>query len=205
MGLSPVGALDFPTFTHVAHAAQGVVFHLGLAFDGDLFAFEHILPVDFAGVKLRLAATEAHGRELLDIVGELKESTAARKQIGSEIGSETVTDHGDILIFGHVIKLTNLVLREELGFIHQHTGEIWHASDAGLEIHGPIGQDIHLSAMAATGTDVIPAFGVDRRLHHDNVEPALFVVKCGLDERITLATVHRPVFEVYFRHDQTLG
>lgn len=194
VGLNPAALAD------VAGATEGVVLHRALAIDGDLIAFEDVSAVDFAGIELGLTATEAHGGELLDVVGDLEESLAAGEEFGTEIRPQSVANHRDIVEFRDLEELADLGGGEELGLIHQNAGDWWSAGDIRQQIKRLIGVDIHPPTVPTARGDKGSTLGIDNGLHDEYTKTALFIVEGGFDEGIAFAAVHGTVLKVKLSH-----
>ena len=92
---------DCATLALVAAATEGVIFDGTFTVDSHLITFEYIPSIHLPSIELSLRATEAHGREFLDVVSYFKQPFAAREDLTTEVSPEAVADNGYITVLGH--------------------------------------------------------------------------------------------------------
>ena len=188
---------DAPDIALMAHGNVAVISaqnHLGTLGDN--------ITITDSGIDSGLGATDAHGLDFLDAVGQFHEASAAGEEPGLEVGPQAEAHDRYVAVIDDGPELVDLLFRQELTFITDHSMA---AAHSGLP--EPV-VNIHIRChhlyfccqanAAAQNLHAIP--GIRRGLDEPNLHIIFFVIIFGDQCLGCFAGTHGAVFKVKLRH-----
>src|ERR1044072_814994 len=125
-----------------------------------------------------LASAVADRLDLDEVVRPPEELRAARKELATEIGAQSIAEHRDVELVDHRPELPHLLAGQELRFVDQHAGER-RAHVLGADPFEQVGPWMEVQALAfdaGARMDAPAVTRIDLRREQQRAHAALFVV-----------------------------
>lgn len=177
--------------------------------NGDLIAFFlHIAIRAEADDHRRLATAPANCADLSQIIRNSQQDCRAREKLALKVGPKTIAHHRNTKIISDARQLPDLFFFQELGFVHQYTGEptdgvaLLHSVEQVLARRKCVGLGVEPDPRSdlADANSVIKLGGQQHGSH-----ATLDIVVRGLQKHGRLARVHGRVVEVELGHASLLA